>query len=173
MKNYKNEKKFQLVSHCVYLANSSGLKVGITHTNNQITRWTDQGAVQGILVAEVPNRRISGLIELELKKVMSDRTNWRKMLSGSPLKLDLIKEKNNYLQYIPHEFKKFVVEDNTVTEINYPVSIYPTKINSLNFEKNSVVEGELLGIKGQYLLFKENKVLNIRKHTGYKIRLDY
>ena len=65
------EKKFQIAPHYVYLANSSGLKVGITRKTQKITRWIDQGASQAILFAEVPNRRLSGIIEVELKKTFS------------------------------------------------------------------------------------------------------
>jgi len=161
------EKKFQLVSHCVYLANSSGLKVGITRTNNQLARWIDQGAIQGHVIAEVPNRRVSGLIEVELKKVISDRTNWRKMLSGNPQKIDLIKAKNDYKHHIPSEFQKFIISDSEVVDIEYPVSIYSNKINSLNFYKSNIIEGVLLGMKGQYLLFDNNRVFNVRSHQGF------
>ena len=53
------EKKFQLAPHYVYLANSSGIKVGITRESQGEKRWMDQGASQAILLAEVPNRRFS------------------------------------------------------------------------------------------------------------------
>ena len=71
------EKQFQLVPHLIYLANSSSLKVGVTRKGNELIRWMDQGAVQAIVVAEVPNRRLAGLVELELKKHIADKTNWR------------------------------------------------------------------------------------------------
>ncbi|MBF26176.1 MAG: hypothetical protein CMP49_06695 [Flavobacteriales bacterium] len=170
-RNLAWEKKFQLVPHCVYLANSSGLKVGITRNNNQLTRWMDQGAVQGSLIAVVPNRRISGLVELELKKVLSDRTNWRKMLSGSPQKLDLIQAKNQYIKYIPSELQQFIIPENKVVNIQYPVAVYPVKVNSLNFYKCNIIEGTLLGIKGQYLLFDDNRVFNVRSHQGFIAKL--
>ena len=92
------EKEFQLSPHYIYLANSSGLKVGITRKTQKITRWMDQGASQAILLAEVPNRRLSGIIEVELKKTLSDKTQWRKMLSGVPIALDLKKEKEEFLE---------------------------------------------------------------------------
>ena len=161
------EKKFQLAPHYIYLANSSGLKVGITRKNNELTRWIDQGAVQGMVIAEVPNRRLSGVIELELKKVISDRTNWRKMLSGSPQSINLLEQQLQCVKYIPDELKKFLIADNKVTEINYPVSIYPKKIVSINFQKTSTIEGKLLGVKGQYLLFDDDRVFNVRAHQGY------
>ncbi len=166
------EKEFQLSPHYVYLANSSGLKVGITRKNQKLTRWMDQGASQAILLAEVPNRRLSGLIEIELKKVLSDKTNWRKMLSGRPPKLDLQEEKEKYTSLIPSDFNQFIIEDDTVTEITYPVITYPSTIsnkNSLSFQKQSKIQAKLMGIKGQYLLLDNDRVFNVRRHEGYII----
>tara|TARA_B100001250_G_scaffold414368_1_gene452265 strand:- start:7634 stop:8425 length:792 start_codon:yes stop_codon:yes gene_type:complete len=167
------EKAFQLKPHYVYLSNSSGLKVGITRKNNELTRWIDQGAVQGIVVAEVPNRRLSGLIEVELKKVISDRTNWRKMLSGDPSFIDLDEKKSEYLENVPNEFSQFLLSDNKVVEINYPVLVYPKKIASINFKKTNPIEGKLLGIKGQYLIFDNDRVFNVRSHQGYCVEFSY
>jgi len=53
--------------------------------------------------------------------------------------------------------------------IHYPVLVYPDKIKSLDFEKQSLVEGILQGIKGQYLLL-DSGVINIRKFTAYQVR---
>ena len=166
------EKEFQLAPHYIYLANSSGLKVGITRKTQKLIRWMDQGASQAILLAEVPNRRLSGLIEIELKKVLSDKTNWRKMLSGIPPKLDLKEEKEKYTSLIPSDLNQFVIEDDTVTEITYPVIRYPSKIsnkNSLSFQKQSTIQAKLTGVKGQYLLLDNDRVFNVRKHEGYII----
>ena len=161
------EKEFQISPHYVYLSNSSGIKIGITRKNNELTRWIDQGAVQGIVLAEVPNRRLSGLIEIELKQHVSDRTNWRKMLSGNPASLNLVDQKKHYIKYIPEDLQEFIIENNKVTEISYPVSVYPSKIKSLSFAKHNVIQGKLIGVKGQYLLFENNTVFNVRSHGGY------
>lgn len=166
------EEEFQISPHYIYLANSSGLKVGITRKTQKITRWMDQGASQAILIAEVPNRRLSGLIEVELKKILSDKTNWRKMLSGIPLALNLKEEKEKYLSAIPLDLQKYIIKDNSVTDISYPVIKYPSKIpnkNSLSFQKDYLVEGKLMGIKGQYLMLDNDRVFNVRKHEGYII----
>ncbi|MDC0189590.1 DUF2797 domain-containing protein [Flavobacteriales bacterium] len=165
------EKKFQLAPHYVYLSNTSSIKVGITRKTQKITRWIDQGASQAILVAEVPNRRLSGLIELEFKKFMSDRTNWRKMLSGIPMEIDMLQIKQEYSSRLSLEFHKFLIDDTEVVNIMYPVNRYPDKINSKSFKKESVISGELIGIKGQYLIFDQNRVFNVRAHAGYIIDL--
>ena len=165
------EKRFQIAPHYVYLANSSGIKVGITRKSEGVIRWMDQGASQAILVAEVPNRRFSGEIEVVLKKFVNDVTNWRKMLAGEPSPVDLVKMKSELITHIPDKFKKYILADNTVAEIQYPVERYPRKIKSLKFDRTPIIEGELKGIKGQYLLLDGDRVFNVRSHEGYVVKL--
>ena len=161
------EKEFQITPHYVYLANSSGIKVGITRGSQGVVRWMDQGASQAILLAEVPNRRFSGDIEVSLKRFVGDVTNWRKMLSGIPDPVDLVKMKEELSAHVPEELKQYVLPDNTVTEIKYPVTKYPNKIKSVRLMNTPVLKGVLLGIKGQYLLLDEDRVFNIRSHEGF------
>jgi len=167
------EKKFQIAPHFVYLANSSGIKVGITRGSQGVIRWMDQGASQAILLAEVPNRRFSGDIEILLKKHVADVTNWRKMLSGEPDPVDLVKIKEELVEYIPEELKQYILPNNTVTQIKYPVTEYPKKINSTKLDKSPIIEGELKGIKGQYLILDGDRVFNIRSHEGYIADLSF
>ncbi len=49
---------------------------------------------------------------------------------------------------------------------------YPEKVTSVGFDKHAEIEGCLAGIKGQYLIFDDNRVLNIRKHNGYRITIE-
>jgi hypothetical protein len=56
-----------------------------------------------------------------------------------------------------------------VTTVRYPVLAYPDKVRSHNLEKEPLLEGTLLGIKGQYLIF-DQAVINIRKYTGYRVK---
>ena len=161
------EKEFQIAPHYVYLANSSGIKVGITRGSQGVIRWMDQGASQAILLAEVPNRRFSGDIEVSLKQFVADKTNWRKMLSGTPESVDLVQLKKELSEHVPEELKQFILPNNIVTEIKYPVTQYPTKIKSEKLERTPIIEGKLLGIKGQYLLLDGDRVFNIRSHEGF------
>ena len=168
------EKKFQIAPHYIYLANSSGIKVGITRVSQGITRWIDQGASQVIILAEVPNRRFSGDIEVAIKKYVSDKTNWRKMLSGKPQNLNLVELKNNLSNYIPKDLKKYLVNDNNVIEINYPVDKYPQKIKSVKLtEETNVISGRLNGIKGQYLILDNDRVFNVRSHEGFLVSFEF
>ncbi|MCK5137170.1 MAG: DUF2797 domain-containing protein [Bacteroidales bacterium] len=161
-----------LNEHVVYLAFTSGLKVGVTRLTQVPTRWIDQGAVRSIELARTPNRYTAGMLEVAMKDHIQDRTNWRKMLSGSdPGDLDLVSEKARLAELVPAELRQYVTKDHQVLELVYPVSKFPEKIKSLDFEKEPLVSGILMGIKGQYLMFEGNRVINIRKYGGYYIRL--
>ncbi len=166
-RDLKWEKEFQIAPHYVYLANSSGIKVGITRGSQGVVRWMDQGASQAILLAEVPNRRFAGDIEVSLKRFVSDVTNWRKMLSGEPEFVDLLKLKNELSSHVPDELQKYILSNDLVTDIRYPVNKYPVKIKSVKLERTPIVEGKLLGIKGQYLLLEDGRVFNVRSHEGF------
>lgn len=167
-----------MIPHVVYLANSSGGKVGITRGTQIPTRWIDQGAVQALPIIGVQTRYQSGLVEVALKNHIADKTNWRAMLKGSPEAIDLVASKHELLaaseteiQLLQNEFGLHaiqVMEDQAVQEIAYPVVTYPEKITSLNLDKTPLVSGTLLGIKGQYLLL-DTGVLNIRKFTAYDV----
>ena len=162
-----------LQDHFVYLAISSGVKVGVTRSEQIPTRWMDQGAWQAILLAKTPNRYIAGLIEVILKEHISDRTHWQRMLKNQLIEgVNLFDKKNEMLKFITDDLRQYECPDNEIIEINYPVNEYPEKVKSLSFDKLDEITGRLWGIKGQYLIFDDGSVLNIRKHTGYKVVLE-
>ena len=161
-----------LQDHFVYLAISSGLKVGVTKGSNLPTRWIDQGAWKAIRLAKTPNRYLAGVIEVELKKNFQDRTNWREMLKNEiDRDIDLQEAKKQAIEFLPDSMKDYITMDNEEVKINYPVQVYPEKVKSINLEKNPDFSGRLVGIKGQYLIFEGGHVINIRKYAGYLIRL--
>jgi hypothetical protein len=163
-----------LIDHYVYLANSGGLKVGVTRHTQIPVRWIDQGAERAIIIARTPNRYLAGTIEVALKNHLSDKTNWRVMLTGQHSDSDsLVQKKTEVLSLLHPDFKAYSVENNQVTSISYPVSDYPQKIKSINFETTEKITDILAGIKGQYLIFKSGSVLNIRKYGGYLVEMDY
>ncbi len=166
------EKEMQLQPHIVYLALSSDLKVGVTRKAQVPTRWIDQGAHSAIEVVEVPNRYLAGITEVALKDHMSDKTNWRKMLTNNVEKLDLIEEKDRLDDFLPEEVKPYYLENNKkIYELLYPVLQYPEKVKSLNLTKTPVYEGILKGIKGQYLIFDDSTVFNIRGNEGFVVNI--
>lgn len=159
--------------HYVYLAQSSHTKVGVTRATQIPTRWIDQGASRATIIAETPNRFLAGSIEVALKDLFSDKTDWRKMLKNEITHEDLKPLINEAIESLPMDLQDYATLENEVVEINYPVLSYPDKVNSVGFEKVQVIEGTLAGIKGQYLIFDDNRVLNVRTHSGYFIDLEY
>jgi len=165
--------KHDLIDHFVYLAVSNDVKVGVTRNHQIPTRWIDQGASFAIKVAKTPNRHIAGIIEVFLKKHFTDKTNWRAMLTNDVANnVDLLEEKQNALQLLPLELQKYAENDDEITRIEYPVQAFPKKVKSIGFDKMSTINEILTGIKGQYLIFENSTVLNIRKHNGYFLKVN-
>lgn len=164
--------------HFVYLANSSGLKVGITRGNQIPTRWMDQGAIQAIPIFKVSNRLQSGLVEVAFKQWVADKTNWRAMLKGEVDTMDMPAERDRLLNETSQAISELqnehgiqsiqILQDAAPIAFEYPVLEYPTKVTSFNFDKQPVVEGVLKGIKGQYLIL-DTGVINIRKFGAYHV----
>ncbi|TAI46985.1 DUF2797 domain-containing protein [Flagellimonas allohymeniacidonis] len=166
------EKKVQLQPHIVYLANSSNVKVGVTRKSQVPTRWIDQGAHEAIAIAEVPNRYLAGITEVALKDFVSDKTSWQKMLTNRLEDVDLVEWRERLKDNIPEEAKEFFLENNGETELEFPVLQYPEKVKSLNLSKTPSYSGMLKGIKGQYLIFEDSTVFNVRGSEGYYVGID-
>jgi hypothetical protein len=167
------ESKVQLQPHIVYLATSSEIKVGVTRKTQVPTRWIDQGAEQAIAIVEVPNRYLAGITEVALKNHFSDKTNWRKMLTNDIITSDLIVEKAKVQDLLPTEVQEYFFSNkNDVYEMHYPIIEYPKKIASLSLEKTPTFKGVLYGIKGQYLLFEDGTVFNIRSAEGSVVTIN-
>lgn len=165
------EKSVQLKPHIVYLANSSSVKVGVTRKTQVPTRWIDQGAHEAIEIVEVPNRYLAGITEIALKDYVSDKTNWRTMLKNDIKDEDLVEWREKLKQYIPDEATEYYLKNNTETNLQFPVLRYPEKPKSLNLIKTPLYEGVLKGIKGQYLIFEDDTVFNIRSNEGYVVSI--
>ncbi|MCK9397382.1 MAG: DUF2797 domain-containing protein [Methylobacter sp.] len=170
--------EFCFQPHVVYLANSSGIKVGITRQSQIPTRWIDQGAVQALPIFKVQSRYISGLVEVAIAKHVSDKTSWQQMLKSKADAIDLVAKRDELiavceteLAEITQRFGPQAIEflaDQSVVDIHFPVDSYPVKVKSFNLDKDAEVAGVLHGIKGQYLLL-DTGVINIRKFAGYEI----
>ena len=174
--------RYCLQDHIVYLANSSGLKIGITRATQIPTRWIDQGATQALAIMRVRSRLQSGALEVMFKKYVADKTNWREMLKGDAKPLDMLEESKLLVEKCKAEIQE--IEDRfgffAITVLNgiqpvlisYPVETYPEKVISFNFDKQPEIESNLVGIKGQYLIF-EDGVINLRRFSGYEIKLSH
>ncbi|MGP1991117.1 DUF2797 domain-containing protein [Zobellia laminariae] len=165
------EKKAQLQPHIVYLANSSNIKVGVTRKSQIPTRWIDQGAHEAIEIVETPNRYLAGITEVALKDHIGDKTNWRKMLTNNVDDENLEEWRNKLKQYIPDEAQQYYIADNSETILEFPVLQYPDKVKSLNLVKTPNYKGVLKGVKGQYFIFEDQTVFNIRSNEGYYVSL--
>ena len=167
-----------MTEHVVYLANSSGLKVGITRASQVPTRWIDQGAVEAIPMLRVATRQLAGFVEVACKQHVADRTNWRAMLKGDVPELDLVAERQRMLVLIADDLEQLrerhgesnlrPVEEPSQS-LSYPVDVWPAKVASHNLDKAKTARGVVEGIKGQYLML-DTGVINIRKYTGYQVR---
>jgi hypothetical protein len=166
------EKQVQLKPHIVYLANSSNVKVGVTRKGQVPTRWIDQGAHEAIEILEVPNRYLAGIAEVALKDYVGDKTNWRTMLKNDIKDESLTEWRDKLKQYLPEETQPYFIDDNQETHITFPVLQYPVKPKSLNFGKVKHYKGVLKGIKGQYLIFEDDTVCNIRSNEGFVVSLN-
>ncbi len=167
-------KVYCLQDHFVYLALTSHVKVGVTRSSQIPTRWIDQGAWKTIRLAKTPNRHTAGQIEVILKAHTSDKTFWQRMLKNvCDTSADLAIKKRELAGYLPANLQQYTCEDSQIEEIRYPVTEYPSKVRSTGFDKNREIAGLLSGIRGQYLYFDDDRVLNIRKHQGYVVNFEY
>ena len=172
-RNLEYEKKMQLQPHIVYLANSSNIKVGVTRKSQVPTRWIDQGAHEAIEIVEVPNRYLAGITEVALKDHVSDKTSWQKMLTNRIEDVDLVEWRDKLKPFIPDEVADYFIENNGETHLEFPVHEYPEKVKSLNLDKTPSYKGVLKGIKGQYLIFEDSTVFNVRGNEGYYVGIDF
>ena len=172
--------QFCMQEHIVYLANSSGLKVGITRHSQVPTRWMDQGAIQALPIFSVSTRQLSGLVEVIMKEWVADKTNWRKMLKHDVAKIDLEQERDKLFELAKEPLADLrskypdeqinQLESGEIWQFEYPSIQWPEKIKTFNLEKQSIVEGKLLAIKGQYLIL-DSGCFNVRKHTSFDVSL--
>jgi len=173
LRDYEWEMKHHMQTHVVYLSKTAGNKVGVTKDAQIPTRWIDQGASEALIIARTPYRQAAGLIEINLKKFISDKTNWRKMLQNELNEESLEVLRNELAYKLDSDLKQYIVLNENIQKINFPVIRYPAKVKSINLDKVSHIEEKLVGIKGQYLIFDNDTVFNVRRHSGYLIEFTY
>ncbi len=168
--SWENEHHNQ--EHFVYLSQTGGIKVGVTRSTQVPVRWIDQGAVMAVLIARTPYRQLAGLIEVALKRTLADRTDWRKMLQQvQPDAIALIQARDTALVSLPEELVAYALPEEEPRTIVYPMNETLPKVTSVSLDKIDEVSGTLMGIKGQYLLWRDGRVLNVRNHTGYHVEV--
>ncbi len=171
LRDFDWEQKHHNQPHFLYISHTGDFKVGVTRTTNCPFRWHDQGAVSAIAIALTPYRQLAGEMEVALKEILSDKTNYRKMLLDvQPKTVALDDLKEECFEHLGAVYESFFI-DESPQEFKYPVMTYPSKVTSLKLDKTPRIEGMLQGIKGQYLMFDGGRVLNLRRHSGYWVRI--
>ena len=146
--------------------------MGVTRSTQVPTRWIDQGASFALIIAKIPYRHLAGRMEIELKKYMSDRTQWQGMLRAKPTSCLLNEKYKELTPLLPPDLHSYLTPNESVLSLHYPlIKPLPEKIKSVNLSKLDTLSGILIGIKGQYLLFDNGQVFNVRKHSGYDVSL--
>lgn len=167
------ERAHHNTEHVVYISQSGGVKVGVTRSTQVPVRWIDQGAVAALVIARVPYRQLAGLIEVDLKRILADRTNWRAMLKLVPPDGDALRAmRTQAITALRQDLRAYILETEEPLVINYPVLAYPPKVTSVQLEKTPEVGGRLMGIKGQYLIWEDGRVLNVRNHSGHHVHIE-
>ena len=166
------EKKIQLQPHVVYLSNTGRIKVGVTRKSQIPYRWIDQGAHEAVELLQTPNRFLAGEAEVALKKYMSDKTNWRSMLKNERDSSNIKSSKDHAKNFIPSNLLHYFIDASNVLSIDFPVVEYPDNPKSIKLNKGSYFSGILKGVKGQYLIFEKNQVLNYRAHEGHIFKIE-
>lgn len=158
--------------HVVYLSYTGNVKVGVTRATQVPTRWIDQGAVAALVIARVPYRQLAGLIEVDLKRLFADKTNWRAMLKDVPADSEALRAaRAQAIGALRQDLHEHLITDEEPFVLRYPVLAYPPKVNSISLEKQPEVGGVLMGIKGQYLLWEDGRVMNVRNQSGWHVEL--
>ena len=156
--------------HWLYIAQTSGMKVGVTRLASGVVRWLDQGAVCAAAVFQVPYRQLAGEMEVLLKSHFADKTNWRAMLAEvEPQPAAIFQMRDRVLEILGSRYASWAIQDPTVCTFQYPVWAYPLKVTSVSLDKVPELQGRLMGFKRHYALFEDGRVINIRSHAGYRV----
>ncbi len=172
-RNLTFEQSVQLQPHIVYLAKTSDVKVGVTRKSQVPYRWIDQGADEALPILETPNRYLAGQAEVLIKQHITDKTGWQKMLKGVQSDKDILEVRAQIKEHLNDELLSYWIENPQPVQIAYPVIKHPEKVKSVNLNKTPEFEGKLTGIKGQYLIFEDGSVFNVRNHSGYVVGLKF
>ncbi len=165
------EKEHHLTPHVVYLSFTGAVKVGVTRATQVPTRWIDQGATMAVPIARVPYRQLAGAIEVSLKEHLADKTNWRNMIKGVDADASVLEEaKARIPELLPEALQEYLV-DEEITHIHFPGEVVLPQVKSIKLEKVEQVEATLMGIRGQYLVWADGRVMNVRNHSGYHLEL--
>ncbi len=169
---------FCMQPHSVYLAVSSGPKVGLTRRGRELRRWVDQGASAAMVIAHTPSRRAAGVVEAQCRRFVSDRTDWRKLVSGTTQSVDLADLARILRREIPElsalqasnvepaELAASVwLTDTSPSILRYPVTAFSPAERLVVNAEHVELRDNLQGAVGQFLLFSRG-AFNVAEHRG-------
>ena len=84
----------------------------------------------------------------------------------------LLDAKDDALGALGMAYEPFFEEDDEVHSLQFPVHHYPDKVTSTKLEKVPVISGKLVGVKGQYWMWEDGRVWNVRAHAGSRVEID-
>lgn len=163
--------------HVVYLANTGGAKVGITHPGNVPGRFIEQGAALALVVLSTRTRAQAGHVEKALGRYVREQGDWRALVAGSVMDVDLDAElvrlrrlADPAIAALAERFPGAIewLDSPQRHAFRYPVLRYDSPTRQLRIEPGRAVGGVLLGIRGGYLLF-DRGVLNVRAHASLRV----
>lgn len=171
-----------MVEHVVYLAHSSDVKVGITRRDQVRVRWSDQGAVAALPVALAQTRRAAGHLEAAAKRLLPDRTDWRRMVAADPPAADLVARAAELRLRLQGELAAVMAaahgdqlrwtSDLPMWRARYPrMPATAVPVHAIDLAESVAFEGRLLAIKGQYLLL-DCGAFNVRRHAGFVVTVE-
>ena len=157
--------------HVLYLASADRPKIGITRAERVLRRWVEQGASFAQAIAHVPTRRAAGAIEARLARHVSDRTDWRRMVTRAPHNANF-DELTRQLRAIEAEIGEVAADNLPLQErqamtwidtparvhIEYPVLAFPPPTRLKVDADHPEMSDNLIGIKGGYLLLTQGVV---------------
>jgi len=170
-----------MVPHTVYLANTSGPKVGITRTGREYARWIDQGASCATAILHTPSRRAAGWVESYFKRKLNDKTDWRGLVSRPPRDYDLRLLAQQLRRDDPElhrpkdagidaqEWAQVVWLEPELVRVEYPkLGLSPARRMRLS-STEPMVSGIIQGAIGSYLLLTDG-VVNMSEQQSLHVR---
>jgi hypothetical protein len=163
----------------VYLVAKGSVKAGITQADRAATRWAEQGATHGIIVARTPNRRVAGTVENALEAVVSTESTkeWYDPVDEPKYALtDAVESCRDVLTGPLEPFSTLpsdetALEDRTVRIPAHFAGDDATVSTLPNITVDEGLQSEVLGVRGQILATKD-AVVNFDQLKGKQVTVE-
>jgi len=163
----------------VYLVAKDSVKAGITQADRAVSRWAEQGATHGMIIARTPNRRVAGIVEDALETVVSTESTkeWYEPLDEP--KHALMEAVDSCRDALTEPLKPFstLPTDETALKdriVQVPVHFTGDDATVRTLPEISVDEGlqsAVLGVRGQ-IVATEDAVVNFDHLKGKQVTVE-